>query len=409
MSQMFLDFSASSKPVTVGELTRLVRTRLETDPDLQNVRVTGEVSNVSTPQSGHLYLTLKDAQASLRCVMWKPQVQRLRFTPRAGDLVEAQGGIGVYEAGGQYQLYMQSIQPAGQGALYQEFLRLKAALEDEGLFDPSRKRPVPTAPACIGIVTSPTGAALQDMLNTIRRRYPLAEVLIAPTAVQGIDAPPGIVRSLERLAADGRAEVILLGRGGGSLEDLWAFNDETVVRAIAACPIPVVTGIGHETDFTLADFASDLRAPTPTAAAELVTPDRLELQSALREIGEHLDRLAASLLFTLRQGCEAMDYRLERVAPTARLANERQRLDERSLRTARAAAARLDRTGLQLGSIRARLEAANPVGILQRGYSIVTGPDGAVIASVAQTTRGDRLNVRVHDGIYPVVVSKAAE
>jgi exodeoxyribonuclease VII large subunit len=407
MSQLSLDFAGPAGPVSVSELTRQVRARLESDPDLQDVQVTGEVSNVSQPQSGHLYLTLKDAQASLRCVMWKPQVQRLRFVPRAGDLIEAFGSVSVYEAGGQYQLYMQSIQPAGQGLLYQEFLRLKEALESEGLFDVERKRPVPAAPAAIGIVTSPTGAALQDMLNTIRRRFPMAEVLLAPTPVQGIDAPDGIVRGLGLLAEDGRADVILLGRGGGSLEDLWGFNDEGVVRAIAACPIPVVTGIGHETDFTLADFAADLRAPTPTAAAELVTPDRVEIKAALRETGSHLDRLVLDLVSGARLGLTVMSNQLRRETPAARLANERQRLDDRGLRAARAAGAILERAGLRAESVRGRLEAANPTAVLQRGYSIVTRSDGRIISTVDQVAVGDPLNVQVRDGAFDVVVSES--
>jgi exodeoxyribonuclease VII large subunit len=409
VSQLSWDFTAPAGPISVSELTRLVRSRLETDPDLQDVQVSGEVSNVSQPQSGHLYLTLKDAQASLRCVMWRPQVQRLRFVPKAGDLVEATGSIGVYEAGGQYQLYIQTIQPAGQGLLYQEYLRLKAALEAEGLFDPDRKRPIPTAPACIGIVTSPTGAALQDMLDTIRRRYPLAEVVLAPTAVQGMDAPKGIIRSLRLLADDGCAEVILLGRGGGSIEDLWAFNDEQVVRAIAASPIPVVSGIGHETDTTLSDFAADLRAPTPTAAAEVATPDRAELKALVAELETTLNRRVLIRVTDARWELSVRADRLRRETPSSRLANERQRLDERALRAGRASAALLDRAGLRLDSARSRLEAVSPAAVLLRGYSIVSTRDGAIVSSMNQTAPGDLLNVRVKDGDYPVIVTEPVE
>jgi exodeoxyribonuclease VII large subunit len=247
------------------------------------------------------------------------------------------------------------------------------------------------------------------MLNTIKRRYPLAEVLLAPTPVQGIDAPAGIVRSLDLLAADGRSEVILLARGGGSIEDLWGFNDESVVRAIAASPIPVVTGIGHETDFTLADFVSDLRAPTPTAAAELVTPDRIELQSAVREAGDHLDRFFGTFVDGARLSLMVLANQLERETPDARVANERQRLDDRVLRAGRAVRAILDRSLLRVESAQARLETVNPVAVLQRGYSIVTDGSGRIVSSVRQAAAGVPLNVQVQDGAYAAVVAKPTE
>ncbi|HNB51361.1 MAG TPA: exodeoxyribonuclease VII large subunit, partial [Anaerolineales bacterium] len=259
---------------SVTDLTRYMREMMESDHNLRDIWISGEISNVSTPKSGHLYFTLKDANASLKCVMWKPQVMRLRFLPREGDAIEVHGAISVYEQAGQYQLYADVIRQTGEGVLYQEFMRLKARLEMEGLFDESRKRPLPAWPRRIGLITSPTGAALQDMLNTLRRRFPLVEVILAPTAVQGVEAPPGIVRCLRTLNQWTPApDLIIVARGGGSIEDLWCFNDETVVRAVAASAIPVISGVGHETDFTLTDFAADLRAPTPTAAAELATPN----------------------------------------------------------------------------------------------------------------------------------------
>ena len=246
---------------TVTDLNRYLRQLLESDEHLQDIWVTGEVSNFSRPASGHIYFTLKDSSASLRCVMWRNTAQRQSFLPRDGEAIDVHGAISVYEAGGQYQLYADVFRQAGEGALYQEFLRLKAMLEAEGLFAPERKRPIPTRPNRIGIVTSATGAALQDMLNTLRRRYPLVEVVLAPTPVQGDEAPPKIVAALHDLARLANPDVILLARGGGSIEDLWAFNDEAVARAIAASPVPVITGVGHETDFTIADFVSDLRGP----------------------------------------------------------------------------------------------------------------------------------------------------
>lgn len=253
--------------LTVSQLTLYLRELLESDPVLMDVWVEGEISNLSRPSSGHIYFTLKDAAAALRCVIWRTTATRLRVDLQNGLAVAAHGRISLYERDGTYQLYIDQLRPAGEGWLYQEFMRLKARLEEEGLFAPERKRPLPEWPARIGIVTSPTGAALQDMLNTLRRRFPLAEVILAPCAVQGDEAPPEIVRALEQLNRLSPApDVILLARGGGSLEDLWAFNDERVVRAVAASVVPVITGVGHETDFTLSDFAADQRAPCAAPA-----------------------------------------------------------------------------------------------------------------------------------------------
>ncbi len=267
---------------TVSNLTRHLRQLLEGDPDLQGIWVEGEISNLSRPASGHIYFTLKDPSAALRCVMWKTEAARLRVSLQDGMAVEVHGSLGIYEVAGQYQLYADILRPVGEGALFQEFLRLKALLEAEGLFDPARKRAIPPSPRRIGIVTSSTGAALRDMLNTLRRRMPLAEVVLAATPVQGEEAPLKLVAALRSLNRVVKPEVILLARGGGSIEDLWAFNDERVVRAIIESEAPVITGVGHETDFTLADFAADLRAPTPTAAAELATAITvLDLRQAL--------------------------------------------------------------------------------------------------------------------------------
>ena len=395
---MTLFSQEDATPVRVAELTRLIRERLESSPDLQAIWVVGEVSNVSKPGSGHLYFTLKDAQASLRCVMWKTQVMRLRFLPREGDRIEVHGGISVYDAGGQYQLYADNIRQAGQGQLFQEFLRLKALLEAEGLFAEDRKRPIPAWPKKIGIVTSPTGAALQDMLNTLGRRFPVAEVVLAPTAVQGVDAPSGIVRALRRLAAQEQPDVILMARGGGSIEDLWAFNDEQVVRTVAASPIPVITGVGHETDFTLADFAADLRAPTPTAAAELATPNITDLRQSLRDSAQELTRTVDALLAEKRWSVSDLQQQLLRFSPDARLRSDRQKLDDDQLRLQRALDQVRRMLKLELKSLSARLESANPLSVLQRGFSIVTGPDGQLVRSTGQVMPGDRLTIRVQDG-----------
>ncbi len=328
---------------TVTEVTRLIRRLLEGDEALQDVWVQGEISNFSRPASGHLYFTLKDAGAALRCVMWKGDALRVRGMPLQDGLsVEAHGKIGVYEPSGQYQLIVELLRPAGEGALYAEFMRLKAMLEAEGLFDAARKRPLPQFPRKIGIVTSATGAALRDMLNILGRRLPLAEVTLAPSPVQGAEAPPALVAALQKLNAVIQPEVILLARGGGSIEDLWAFNDERVVRAVAASVAPVITGVGHETDFTLVDFASDLRAPTPTAAAELATPITVaDFSAAIQGYASRLDEAVNRRVLEQRRALGTLVERMKFYSPARRLMIESQRLDDLSARGGRALAHRL--------------------------------------------------------------------
>ena len=296
LDQLGLFEGKSDHPRSVSEVTAQIRTLLEQEPAFQNLYIQGEVSNFSRASSGHIYFTLKDDSAQLGCVIWRSAAYRLDYTPRSGDQVVAHGYIGVYERGGRYQFYVDRVQPAGRGALYEEFERLKRQLEAEGLFDTVCKRPLPTFPRRIGVVTSPTTAALRDVLNVLRRRYPLAEVLLAPTLVQGETAPPGIVAALAALNAREDVDVILVVRGGGSIEDLWAFNDERVARAIAGSRLPVVSGVGHETDFTLADFAADVRAPTPSAAAEVVSVDLAEVRAAIAQTVNRLDRASRSAL-----------------------------------------------------------------------------------------------------------------
>ncbi len=389
---------------SVAELTRYLRGLLEGDPVLQDVWVAGEVSNYSRASSGHVYFTLKDPAASLRCVMWKNTASRQRYLPRDGDAIEVHGGIGVYEAGGQYQLYVDTIRPAGEGALYQEFMRLKARLEAEGLFDPQRKRPIPRWPRRIGIVTSPTGAALRDMLNTLRRRYPLVEVVLAPSPVQGSDAPPRLVQALKDLQRLAQPDVILVARGGGSIEDLWAFNDESVARAIAASSVPVICGVGHETDFTIADFAADLRAPTPTAAAELATPNRDDLRQTLAELKTSLERLAQAGLAQHRWMAERLAERLNSVSPVRSIQNDRQRLDDLQHRASAQIRHLLLVQRTQLAGTKQRLAALNPRSVLERGYALVSRADGSLVRGVKEVQRGDDLQLRMKDGSVDVQV-----
>jgi exodeoxyribonuclease VII large subunit len=403
MEQMAL-FDASPR-WTVTNLTRHLRHLFEEDPDLQGIWVEGEISNLSRPASGHVYFTLKDAGASLRCVMWKTEAARLRLILQDGMAIEAHGSLGIYEVAGQYQLYADSIRPLGEGALFQEFLRLKALLEAEGLFDARRKRAIPASPRRIGIVTSRTGAALRDMLNTLRRRMPLAEVVLAPTPVQGEEAPLKIVEALRDLNRVVQPEVILLARGGGSIEDLWAFNDERVVRAVSESQAPVITGVGHETDFTLADFAADLRAPTPTAAAELATPvTALELWQGLVVVSRTLTESMEIHIDQKRILLDGLKSGLRLSSPLRKVQTERQRVDDISRRGHAAQAHRLELAETRMIGLENRLAALSPLAVLKRGYAVVT-KNKKVIASKHQVKDGDGLRVRVQDGEFSARVS----
>jgi exodeoxyribonuclease VII large subunit len=390
-----------STTLTVSQLTFRIRKLLEDNPELQDVWVTGEISNLSRPASGHIYFTLKDKNASLKCVMWKTDAIRTRPTLQEGAAVEVRGRIAVYEPQGQYQLIASLIQAKGEGALFQEFLRLKAMLEAEGLFDPERKREIPNFPQTIGIVTSATGAALRDMLNTIRRRQPLTRVILAPSPVQGVEAPPALVNALTSLN-DQNPDVILVARGGGSIEDLWAFNDERVVRAVAASQVPVISGVGHETDFTLCDFAADLRAPTPTAAAELATQTTLDdLHFEFSNFQSRLMDLTSSLLADHQAFVLSLASRLKYVSPERRIRSEFQHLDELSRRAASALTHRIQLQSARMDGISKRLGALNPEGVLSRGYAIVTRKsDGKVVSKISQA-QGD-MNVRVSDGEFEI-------
>lgn len=395
---------------TVSELTRYVRQLFEMDYRLQDVEVEGEVSDFRVPGSGHAYFTLKDAGAQLKCVMWRSEVQAQAALPEHGDRVIAQGSLSVYEAGGQYQLYCRSLRPAGLGDLHAEFEALKARLQAEGLFDPARKRPLPEQIQTVGIVTSPTTAALQDVLNILRRRNPLAHAIVAPTPVQGEQAPPQIIAALEALNTRPEIDVILVVRGGGSLEDLWCFNDERVARAIAASRVPVISGVGHEIDFTLADFAADVRAPTPSAAAELATPVSVE---ALRDvIATAQAQLVAALQGALdqrRRAAEQAAYGLRRLSPRAQVASLRQSIDGLLERGQRATQHNLTLKRAQLGSARRALGAFNPRETLARGYAIVQ-MDGRVLRDAREAAPGDRLTIRLHRGrLAATVIEQEAE
>ncbi|MEF7615826.1 exodeoxyribonuclease VII large subunit [Aquincola sp. MAHUQ-54] len=391
------------------------------------VSVRGELSGFTRAPSGHCYFTLKDADGAagaLRCAMFRRVAAMVDFTPRDGQEVELRGRMAVYEARGELQLVVEAMQSVGAGSLYEQFLRLKARLEALGLFDPARKRRLPRFPRRVGVVTSLGAAALHDVLTALARRAPHVEVVVYPSLVQGAEAPAALVAALGRAAQRAEVDTLILARGGGSLEDLWAFNDEQVVRAVAASPIPLVCGVGHETDVTLADFAADLRAPTPTAAAELVAPAQAESLAQLEAIAHRLRTLVHRRLDSQAQHLDRRAMQLAR--PAQALARHAQRLElldarrqqalrqwlqravqsqeQLQARLQRAQAVRLASADTRLQTLSARLTALDPRRVLQRGYAWVTGEDGRAIVSAATLAPGARIAAVWRDGSAQAVV-----
>ncbi len=391
---------------SIAGVTRYIREIFDIDYELQDLWVEGEISNLTQARSGHLYFTLKDAESQLKAVMWRRDAAFLAFDPQHGDAVRAHGRISVYESGGVYQLYADELIPAGSGDLHRQFEALKAKLEAEGLFDPSRKKALPAFPRRIGVVTSPNAAALRDVLSVLARRFPLVEVLLAPTLVQGVEAPSQIVRALVELDGRDDVDLIILTRGGGSLEDLWAFNDERVARAVAGCRHPIISGVGHETDFTIADFAADLRAPTPSAAAELSTPDMNELALSLESWQRRLEGTLLGRLEETGWRVEAAGRALRALSPAQRLDNVAQRLDSLQVRADRAMLALMQSSRQGLTSMERTLRAVSPLATLARGYAVVRREEsGGVVRDPVQVATGDHLDVRVHGGAFKATVS----
>lgn len=402
-------FSEAERPLSVSEVTSRIRMVIEQEPVLRDLWIEGEVSNLSRPSSGHMYLTLKDAGSQIGAVIWRSQARALGYLPKSGDQVQAHGHIGIYEQGGRYQFYIDQMRPAGQGSLYQAYERLKAQLQAEGLFDEGRKRPLPSFPMTIGVVTSPTAAALRDVLKVLGRRYPIARVLLSPTLVQGDAAPPQIVAALDRLNTRDDVDVILLVRGGGSLEDLWAFNDERVARAVADSRLPVVSGVGHETDFSLADFAADRRAPTPSAAAEVATPDLSDLRMRLSQAQERLARGMDRQLTARRERLQVIQRELRHLSPMARVDNGRQRVDDLTIRLDGAMAHRMEMAKARVVGLVDRLDALSPQAVLTRGYAIVRVREtGEIMAMAAQARPGLPLTLQFRDGEVDAYVDEGA-
>lgn len=389
---------------TVARLNREARMILEAG--IPPVWVEGEISNFAAPSSGHWYFTLKDRDAQIRCAMFRARNLQVGFRPRDGQLLTVRGRVSLYEPRGDYQLIAEQMEDAGEGALRREFERLKAKLSAEGLFDDALKRPLPLMPRRIAVITSPTGAAVRDVLHILARRFPPAAVLVHPVPVQGAAAAEAIIAALQEAGARGDCDVVILARGGGSIEDLWSFNDERVARAIRRSPLPVVTGIGHEIDFTIADFAADLRAPTPSGAAELVVPDRASLLEGLRAT---LQRLLLSMRRQLTHTGhrhEALAARLQRAHPGARLAQQTQRLDELDLRLRAGWTNHLQRITQRLTLAQRALQAVSPLATLERGYAIATDPAGEAVTDAARLAAGEELTLRFARGSATATVTK---
>ncbi len=431
---------------TVAELTSAIHRLLTMNFD--DVRVAGEISGFKVWTSGHAYFTLKDGAAQVRCVMFRNVARYLRVKPCDGMSARVRGSIEVRQERGEYQLVVTGIEAQGEGELQLAFERLKRKLLDEGLFSQERKRPLPAYPTRIGVVTSPKGAVIRDIISVLRRRWPVADVRLYPTKVQGEGAVEGVCTALDRLGSSGWPEVIILARGGGSIEDLWTFNEEAVARAIAACPVPVVSGIGHETDFTIADFVADLRAPTPSAAAEIIAPDRADIlhriESARVRAGRSLTlllarlarglaergasraaRLVHRLIGRAQQRADELDYALRlagagRIAGLAkrllaldrrlrgqdarlRLAHSNHRAAELATRLNNAASAAIHARAARFNPLASQLAALSPLGVLTRGYAIVEGP-GGILRDSASVSPGNSLNIRLGKGSLGAIV-----
>ena len=400
----------SSFVLSVTDLTKCIRGVLEAEDLFRDVWVRGEISNLTKHGSGHIYFSLKDAGALIRCVIWNSAARSAKFDLREGMGIIARGRLTVYEKQGQYQLTVNEVTPDGIGALYVELERLKAKLDAEGLFDSARKKPIPPFPRKIAIITSPSAAALRDMVTIARRRMPSVDLLLVPTLMQGADSVQSIVESLRIADTATGADVIVLGRGGGSPEDLWSFNAEAVARAIFACGTPVVSAIGHETDFTLADFVADLRAPTPSAAMELILPDRAEVGGRLQAIVDSMASSVQSMVAQRRAGLELMLSSPSLKYPERMLQTRWQGVDALEERLTSTFRLMTSQRAAQLGEATARLDSLSPLAVLSRGYGIVRQVDsGTVIKSVMDARAGDTVEILVSDGRLISDITKVEE
>ncbi len=393
----------TSGAMTVSELNNFIKHIFDSNRTLSAITVKGEISNLKRHSSGHIYFSLKDTDGQIRAVMFRSYTYSMKFEPENGMKVIVHGSISVYPRDGSYQLYATSMQPDGIGALYMAYEQMKARLEEEGLFDSSHKRPLPAFPMCVGVITSPTGAAVRDIINVLGRRFPHAAVYLYPALVQGEGAEPSLIKAVDYFDKSGLVDVVIIGRGGGSIEDLWAFNGEALARRIYSASVPIISAVGHETDFTICDFVADLRAPTPSAAAELAVPDYRELLSRLVDMRERYDT-------ALLRVCERLRDRLSRITESPRIkepqriiAEHRENLADSFDALLAAYKATLTTSRYMLAGTAGKLSALNPLSILSRGYSVVT-KDGELV-SAGTLARGDSVCVRTKDGEFNATVT----
>lgn len=391
----------------VAQVTAYIKDLLDGDPILSDVWIRGEISNFSRSAAGHMYFSLTAENAQIRCVLFRGNARFLTFKPDNGDAVIAHGRVSLYEVSGQYQLYVDLLQPEGTGLLQLQFEELRQRLEREGLFDPERKRPLPALPQTIGVVTSATGAVWHDIQTVLRRRYPLAELILSPAQVQGAEAPASIVRALERLQEEAEPDVIIVGRGGGSMEDLWCFNDERVARAIFASRVPVISAVGHETDFTISDFVADVRAATPSAAAELVAPSVRELAAEVDSLFVRAHTAISDTLRWHRSTIEALAARLRHRGPEGMIQRERLRLDSQTALMRQLLERRIATERSQIEAARRQLTLLHPLEVLRRGYAIVVdGTTGERVRHASALRPDQDISIHFHDGDAEAVVRR---
>ncbi len=396
-----------AQALTVTDVNRYIKMLLTADEVLSSVSVRGEISNFKPHPSGHMYFTLKDQNAEIAAVMFRGDASRMNFRPANGMRVVVYGNIDLYEKSGRYQVYVRTMLADGVGALYMELERLKKKLEAEGLFDESRKKPLPAFPQRVGVITASSGAALRDILNITGRRYPEADILICPSLVQGADAPASLCAGLELLNAYGGCDVIILGRGGGSIEDLWAFNDEQVVRAVAASRIPVISAVGHETDFTLCDFAADRRAPTPSAAAELAVPDRRALLGYVEEKQGQMSLCLRSKIERCAERIGRYEKSLSLLSPEGKLSRMEEKLRHAEELLDRNMKRTVERDRGALASALERLNALNPLAVLERGYTALQSREGRILSRARELKENETVTLLMHDGTaQATIISK---
>ena len=399
----------SRQVISITELNNYIKNLFEGDSYLGNVWIKGEISNFKFHSTGHLYFSLKDDGSVIRAVMFKGSASKLVFIPENGMKVIAHGRITSFVRDGQYQIYIDAMEPDGIGALYIAYEQLKRKLEAMGLFDPKRKKPIPKIPSRIGIITSPTGAAIRDMINVAGRRFPYAKIVLYPSLVQGPDAPPQLIAGLKYFNDNNAADVIIIGRGGGSIEDLWAFNDERVAYAVAESHIPVISAVGHETDFTICDFVADRRAPTPSAAAEIAVPDTAELKNKFNNVIRHEAASIERLISRHREKLTLLSSSRILKNPSVLIDDRRMAVLLASEKIVSAESAKINMSKIRLGRVSGKLEALNPLSVISRGYSAIYSEDNTLIKSVNQLSVGMKINFKTSDGSAEATIDNVSK